>query len=266
MIFQHRADGLLAITQPDHARLAGRVAEAWGGIAWRPAPWRPLEVAAHRHDDGWAAWEASPTLNESGEPIDFLTVPTPERVEIYRRSVDLVAGEHPHVGLLVSMHMTGLFLGRFEPDAQRSIDSLQGQNRDRAESFVAQQESWRSTLLQGADDAASATLDSQYRLLQVFDRLSLVLCMQPVAELEETRFGYVSLHERGPLSGFDLRVRSGLVVLDPYPLSIDPLKLSIAARPLPSTTFDGLDEYRRQLAQACPEELNFTLASGSRLL
>ncbi|MGH2689760.1 MAG: DUF3891 family protein, partial [Actinomycetota bacterium] len=38
MILQPRGNGLIAVTQPDHGRLAGHLAEAWGGDAWRPVP------------------------------------------------------------------------------------------------------------------------------------------------------------------------------------------------------------------------------------
>jgi len=110
MIIRRRAAGLLAITQPDHAHLAGVFAEAWGaGPAVDPAGVRkPLLTAARDHDDGWLAWEREPTIDERGRPHDFLTIPMDQRVAIYRRGITLVCAGDLYAGLLTSMHLTRL--------------------------------------------------------------------------------------------------------------------------------------------------------------
>ena len=99
MIIRRDGQGLLAITQPDHARLAGVFAESWRGGAGGS-----LVAASHHHDDGWIDWEKAPTVDDHGRPHDFLTIPMDDRVAVYRRGIDLLATTDRAAGLLTSLH------------------------------------------------------------------------------------------------------------------------------------------------------------------
>ena len=253
MILQPRGSDLLAIRQPDHARLAADIARAWGDQApERPEPWEAVEGATRCHDDGWAVWEEAPRLAPDGRPLDFLTTPVRERIEVYRRCVELAVGENLHVGLLVSMHVTGLFLGRYEPGAERAVDALAMSDRKLVGRFVREQEGWR------ARNRAWPGLWTEYRLLQLFDRLSLMLCLCPVGEVNERL-------ERVPAAGGELHVQgqTNSLVLDPSPRA-KPVSLVLEARRLSSAHFDDADSYHHALASAPIERLRFKLeARGS---
>jgi hypothetical protein len=260
MIFQRRGSGLLAVAQPDHGRLAGQIAEAWGGAAWQPSPWRPVEVSAHHHDDGWAAWEASPTLHPDGNPVDFLTLDAAERVQLYRRSVEIVAPMDLHAGLLTSLHVTGLFLGRYDPAHARAIDQLEPEDHALVSRFIAEQEAWRQGVAARLD---ASNLWPQYHLLQVFDMLSLTLCMRPDEELEGVSFDRVPFapgEDAIPMKVHRVGDRLGL---SPWPLAADEVTVGVDARVLPAARFSDVEAYRSALRTAPVERLQFTLVRGT---
>ena len=109
----HRADaaGLVVITQPAHAWVAGQLARAWGTARFPPPePWEEVCVAAERHDDGWLAWEAAPTLNPAtGRPFSFLELPRTEHLAIWSTAGPTVLALGRYPALLVSLHGTGLY-------------------------------------------------------------------------------------------------------------------------------------------------------------
>lgn len=258
MIFQWRADGPIAITQPVHALLAGQIAEAWGNEStWRPSPWDPLVAATRRHDDGHAEWEAAPTLNANGAPHDFISIPNSERLRIFSKCVEMV--DDPHIALLVSMHVTGLLLGRLEPGSSRLIDSLNGNDLEEAESFVASQQLFQHETQKALD---ARYLIQQYRLLQVFDRLSLILCMQPPGHTADMTINYVPLVRGATEQEMTMKIEGEKAFMSPYPFGSDKVRVSIKGKKLSGHSFRSIQEYHRALAQAPDEEIGFKFVRG----
>ena len=73
MILRPDPRGTLAIGQPAHAWLSGRLAEVW---CWRFEPRDAVRLAALQHDIGMAAWDAAPVLDpRSGLPYSFTSMP-----------------------------------------------------------------------------------------------------------------------------------------------------------------------------------------------
>ena len=75
----------LLVTQPEHARLAGELAEHWGAGTVAPLV-SPAELlpAVYHHDDGWSDWEQHPTLDpEHGRPRSFTEMPLERSLEIW---------------------------------------------------------------------------------------------------------------------------------------------------------------------------------------
>ena len=256
MIIRRRAAGLLAITQPDHAHLAGVFAEAWGaGPAVDPAGVRkPLLTAARDHDDGWLAWEREPTIDERGRPHDFLTIPMDQRVAIYRRGIALVCAGDLYAGLLTSMHLTRL--------VAEGLDSLAGPARRTAEPFLAGQVAWEVRARRELGEPLGA--EAGYVVLRAVDFLSLLLCMRPAEELAGTSIPPVHVNPGSPARPVRLEISAGRVLLDPYPLTVEPLEASVEGRALPTQTFVSNEVYRSALAAAPAERLTFTLAAPPR--
>jgi hypothetical protein len=238
MIIRRAAQGLLAIAQPDHARLAGVFAESW-----RDGAGRSLVAASHHHDDGWIDWEKAPTVDDRGRPHDFLTIPMHDRVAVYRRGIDLLATTDRAAGLLTSLHFGRLLA--------EGLDALEGDARHTAEGFLAEQSTWEAQTWREVGEPEGVEAD--YRVLRAVDYLSLLLCMRPLGELDAAS-----------VMGMTLRVEGQRVTLDPYPFDAGELTVTVAARVLAATTFDDDEAYRSALAGAPVRELTWTLTRPRR--
>lgn len=249
MILQRRRSQVIAVSQADHAGLSGLFAEHWNeGPYLRPAPWETVVNATIHHDDGWIGWDASPTVDTDGNPHDFITLPIPDRLGVYEEGIRAVLGEDPWTILLVSMHLTGLFLGRYEPGASRLVDGLDGDHRSLAEKFL-QEESSRQDRLRselGVDPMP------HYRLLQVFDRLSLYFCMTAAADL------YPMSIERVPGSDLpiSIQVSEKKATFRPSPFD-GPFEFGVPAVSLRAGGFLSSEAYREAMASGERLELSF---------
>jgi len=238
MIIRRDGEGLLAIAQPDHARLAGVFAESWRGGAGGS-----LVGASHHHDDGWIDWEKAPTVDDHGRPHDFLTIPMDDRVAVYRRGIDLLATTDRTAGLLTSLHFGRLLA--------EGLPALEGDARRTAEDFLAEQSTWEAQTRRQLGEPES--IEADYRVLRAVDYLSLLLCLRPLNELDAAS-----------VMTMTLRVEGQRVILDPYPFDAGELTVTVAARVLAATTFDGDEGYRSALAGAPVRELNWTLSRPQR--
>ena len=99
--------GWWLITHPDHARLAGAFAAAWGNAQFRrPEPRARVLKGIACHDDGWRARDAHPAITPEGKPSgEFVFEPNETAVlaailphylgyEIYQMVLDARASEH----------------------------------------------------------------------------------------------------------------------------------------------------------------------------
>ncbi len=179
MVIREQKNHLLLVTQPAHAWLSGQIAEHWGGNGYaRPEPWREMCLAAARHDDGWTRRDMRPVRNPAtGAPYDFRNMPIGEHMDIWDRSVTLVAESSRYAALLVSRHVMNLFsMHDFsgEPDDIRS----------KAKQFQEKQEELQRILIASCkrDEFYSSfltddTLEQHRRLLSAFDYLSLYVIL-----------------------------------------------------------------------------------------
>jgi hypothetical protein len=162
--------------QTDHMAQAGDFAALWGaGKSFVPPRNRIGAVlAARNHDEGWRKYELAPGMDvERALPLDFLDVPREQHVEFYGRGVEFIEDVNPRAAVLVSRHATGLYLGRYGVDGMQIPD--RATLAEFAASFVQRQERFQATMI------ASQKLDEEdvwfdYRLLQVWDRLSIFFC------------------------------------------------------------------------------------------
>jgi len=211
VIVRDTVDAWQVVFQTDHADLSGAFAGAWADRGDRH---ESLAIAARRHDDGWAVWERSPRVDESGKPVDFLDVNVPSHLAFYRACIEAVGEEDSYAGLLVSMHGAGIYRQRYGLDPNLGL-ARAAEVKDEIDSFVAEQEA------KFGGDPGEHRRD--YELLQLYDRLSLYFCMRDVEAGEAAE---LQGHQLEPLSPWRVR-------LDPYPFAESPARFSLLRRVIP---------------------------------
>jgi hypothetical protein len=191
MLRMESETGWWLIRHPDHARLAGEFAAAWGNAQFRrPEPRDRVLHGISTHDDGWAARDAHPSITRQGKPAAFTTelvgkysafeeIDLEEYLAVRDRAVRIIAEEDPYAGLLISMHTYNLLTAH----ADRSTIAPEGLVL--LDEFLARQRDFQNELR--AEIAADESLDSEakseqailehFRLLQACDNLSLLTCV-----------------------------------------------------------------------------------------
>lgn len=252
MLVRDAGDAWQIVLQTDHADLSGQFARAWGGPGFaRPEPFESVVRATARHDDGWAVWERMPRLDGDGTPQTFTAVPAPVHLAFYRAGVEALVDEDPYAGLLVSMHMSGLYRQRYgvAPFPAAKPDEAY---RELVDAFVAEEEQ-RQAELRRALDVDEAQQWTNYALLQVFDVLSLYFALSdaesgapgaceavPTADGGSAR---IAIEPLGPW-----RVR-----LDPYPFVEPTTALTMRRRLIPKRDWPDDDAFRADF-EAAPVE------------
>lgn len=183
--------GWWLITHPDHARLAGEFASAWGNVQFRrPEPRERVLMGIACHDDGWAARDAHPSITRQGKPCAFSIelvgkysafeeIDIEDYLAVRDRAVRIIAEQDPYAGLLISMHTYSLLTEH----ADRSTIAPEGIVL--LDAFLERQCVYQAALLAQiqADPALTPLAKSEqnilehFRLLQACDNLSLLTCV-----------------------------------------------------------------------------------------
>jgi hypothetical protein len=254
VIFQIFRGQLLVVRQPDHGVQAGLFASRWGNEQTPPFdPRQQVIDAGTRHDNGWAAWEASPTMDpETGQPWAFYKLTPHEHVPLYRRGIQMAADHDPTTGLLVSMHGAGLYNDRYGT-FRLNERNLSRAEKDLVDEFLAEQAAFQQSLAERAlqrEIHSHVTTDPQvwynYLLLQVWDRLQLQFAWRLAADGEIAPLPYPD-GSAGTLKITNLGELS--VRLDPYPFDTSPLSFPMAARLLPDKRYRNAEEFLAEMAK-----------------
>jgi hypothetical protein len=183
--------GWWLVTHPDHARLAGEFAAAWGNAEFRaPEPRERVLYGISSHDDGWAERDKHPSVTREGKPSAFSTelvgkysafeeIDLAEYLAVRERAVGLIGKRDAYAGLLVALHTYNLLTehadrATIKPELLPLLDA-----------FLAKQRAYQAELRERiasdatlAEDArAEATIEDHFRLLQACDNLSLLTCV-----------------------------------------------------------------------------------------
>jgi len=171
-----RSDDLI-IGQPAHAWVSGQLARAWGNERFpAPSPREPVCLAAEQHDVGWADADLEPLRGPDGRPLSFAEYPRPAHVAIWRDAARRLLAQSRYAALLVSLHGTSLYERWVDPDAYAPDVATM------IREFVDRQRALQGELAAGLDPAE---LDRNRRLLITLDGLSLALCHDRGATLED---------------------------------------------------------------------------------
>lgn len=257
MIRREEPDSIWLIHQAAHAYLSGAIATHWiGDGAMAFAPRDDLILAAHNHDAGWVDAERQIGLNAQGMPRTFTEMPLDGHFTIWEDSIQAVFYQNRYAGLLTSLHCTALYEQRLRFVADPP------QDKARIEAFLDRWRCWQDDLTGVLANHPRYSLAVQpnqlaenVRLLQVWDYLSLLLCMSAVREqtLDDVPFNTgmrdtLQIASHGPRG----------MALDPFPLD-EPLTFWIDARQVIGGPFDAASEFQALLADVPYQPLVFEL-------
>jgi hypothetical protein len=260
MIRRDYEGGLLLIPQTVHSWVSGQMALRWGNEQFfRPEPWEALTFTAAQHDNGWAEWELAPRIRADGRPVSFMEMALEEHFVIWQRSSERMQVTNLYGALLVSMHATDLYQRRLANDTRGDTPEMRSRIRD----FIEEQRGFQTRLRETMADhprygpaLAEDRLEDAFRLLQVWDWLSLLLLMGPVTS---------NMVEDVPVTS-DKRISISLqarnqrtIVLDPFPFDQAPFPVRADGRWLAQRTFGHNALFRRALEEAQLIELEFWL-------
>lgn len=255
MLVRDAGDAWQIVLQPDHGELAGGFAAEWNP---RPEPFRSLQIAARRHDDGWSVWERAPRLDAEARPCNFLDVQVPSHLAFYRAAIVAVREHDPYAGVIVAMHCAGIYRQRYgvQPDLRLTfVDEV----RELADEFVAEQERdfEASAARLGIEDDERW---QSYKLLQAWDRLSLFSCLNELESDSPPEGGPYSANGSVPMNGADrtisLRPLGGWrVAVDPYPFASEPAEFTLKRRLVPKRDWADDDAFRKDFFDAPVERV-----------
>ncbi|RPH55558.1 DUF3891 family protein [bacterium] len=218
---------LLLITQPDHAWFSGELASLWRTHGLPDNPRRgEILFAVREHDNGWREADAAPRCDpETGRPVDFLSMPREDRIEIWERGTARFAGEHPYAALLITRHAL----------------TLHGDRRGQEEwkAFLEYLDDLERELLE-ATGVPEGAVAADYRLLDLADLASLAACNR-----------WRQPFERHGLQG---ELRDGTLHLDPFPLA-GATTFRVPCRRIPDRRYRGDADLGGAMAAARWEEM-----------
>ncbi len=222
------------VRQPDHARLAGQVAEQLT-IAGAPAVDDDIVRGISLHDEGWADFDSGRTrfqatharydkenvpLNAEGKPLSFLEIKPADFLRAWRGSIEAAEAVAPIAGLMVSGHFRRI--GQFGMSMGTYSDDDTGQVRE----FMAQEEQREQRLLR-LQGRSEKEVEYWTDVLQFCDLLSLYLCCGSQESVEfPQRIGPKGETIR-------LQARDGANVLSPSPL-VREVEFSLEAQCFPA--------------------------------
>ena len=253
MIRNETDSSWILVTHPDHARLAGKFADAWGNEDFeRPEPFTSVRHAVYHHDDGWLARDASPSLTKLGKPEAFTRalvgtysafeeIDLPSYLHVRKEATAVVAAQDIYAGILTSMHTYNLLT------EQADASTIRPEHRPAYTAFLAEQLAWQQEAA-GRVGASAEALRRGFEFLQCCDNLSLIACSgydQP-RDLRHThpdkhgRRHAINCRPAGP----------GAYALSPWPLSVSEVKLPLRHREIPKTAALDAGAFAKAFADA----------------
>ncbi|HEY1985751.1 MAG TPA: DUF3891 family protein [Terracidiphilus sp.] len=266
-------NGWWLIKHPDHARLAGAFAAAWGNGQFRkPEPRESVLHGINTHDDGWATRDAHPSITRQGKPSAFSIelvgkysafeeIDLEDYLAVRERAVRTIAEEDPYAGLLIAMHTYNLLTAR----ADRSTIAPVGLTM--LDAFLERQRAYQLELMEAiaADGTLSAiekskeTVLEHFRLLQACDNLSLLACVSYANP--SNLLHSLPLNDGTNTEVKVLPVGKRHFRLSPWPFAEDEIAFHFPARHVEGKTFWSSAELEEAFFSAVEESITVTLSN-----
>jgi hypothetical protein len=266
----------ILIRQEDHADLSSQFASHWGNerVA-APARYESVVTAAAFHDTHFRDIEIDlPIDREQGRPYGHRNLPfAPHHLDALRQNIAWLKRRDRYAALLVSMHHTGLLQNRY--GVINSWQNDYGKSpkvrplRPEVAATVSDLEKDQRTEIKYLEEHASQSEDEirrNYRLMQVFDLLSLYLCCDGYGdggEMKQVTLGPISAAD-APGQELTLNVvptGADRLRFDPYPFDCDQLQVSVSARVANRLAGCSEADCRAEYLRAPRERLSWTITN-----
>lgn len=231
MIVNQHELGWEVIYHRAHALLAAQLAGHWKK---EDSPVRLYETIAaiSHHDDLEKEWEGK-ELTQVGTPLDFTlnsSVDESESLKKLKKMTENARYRGRWVALLISKHMS--FLNEGKRGQSSEMDKFLDEQ-------LENQEQWRKEL-----NLTKKDVEDAYAFMQMFDRLSLILCKKQLPEdqcaleiaigPDEQRYDVVKLEE-------------GKVTVKPWPFEDQQFTVNVEACYLTQVQFQDDAEFTKAL-------------------
>jgi Protein of unknown function (DUF3891) len=272
MVVAEGPNEYILYAQNDHGDLAGQFAAHWGNETFSSLkPRSSMVFVAEAHDNGWWDWDIKPEVDDQGVPITFRRTPRERLYQFINKGIDNLFEKDLYAGLIASMHHAGLPQNRYG-----TLPAVPRRQDEHTQKFIRERESFNQDLMAKVQtmkeyDGLNSTdyLWFNYRMMQVFDRLSLFFCcnfdLEKATASESpsqddkdygrafyrstinptpTRFGQEDIElSLTPVGKTKLQV-------EPFPFDESNLKVSVRGRIIPRRPYRSQEEfqdvYRRQ--------------------
>jgi hypothetical protein len=276
MIVQSVADGQengphFVVKLAEHLELVGQFGENFGNSEFAPPQPRDEFLYAVRwHDKGWQDLDDSPPLDpKTGLPYNPVETPIPVILITSSRSPEHNEAYHPYCGLIDSMHIWGLYNGRYGLSDKVLIDLIPEEHRLAAETMLnteyQRQQRLTAILSANAETAPwveQGRLFTNYKLLQFFDTLALYFnCTHEGGRAPES-------FQNVPRDvGDDVEIRlqpegDGTYCLSPYPFREDGLEVYFEGRYLARFSPDDEPDMEKVMRATPLERQTMRLIAG----
>lgn len=160
------ADEWWLVAQPDHAALAGDLADRIESGLF-PKLDNDVVQAIALHDEGWAEFDYAAPKFVNGRPASFLEMPPVDFLRAWRGSIQRAEQVAPIAGILVSEHFCRL--------GRAGLPRVSSEAKSLIEEFL-QAEQLRQQRLTSAQKRTTEEVRLLVDVLQFCDLLSLYLC------------------------------------------------------------------------------------------
>jgi hypothetical protein len=262
-------DEFLLIPQDEHAKLSGLLAAHFGNRRFDPpTPREPVVEAIRMHDCGWPKFDARPSLNPDGYPLDVFESLHAVAIRAWEHAGDVMHGRDPYAQLLVSLHTLGLsgFAANHVKDRTAVFELNRFQHRE-----IERQERLRRILGMsletplklglaiGTGDEHEERLRRNHWILQAMDRISLAAC---ATEMPFDRVDNIVPREKlRPAPLLFSRSDATAVRVEPWPFDEDALALDLAVRRVPARAYRTPEDFLAVYDAAPDEPLRLTVHS-----
>ena len=255
----------------EHLELAGQFAENFGNDTFaQPEPREEFLYVCRWHDKGWQDLDDNPPLDpDTGLPYNLVETPLPIILLTSARSPEYNEAHHPYCGLIDSMHIWGLYNGRYGMSDKKLINMIPDEHRMLADGMLnnefQRQQRLKATLGEDSRTAGwveEGPLFSNYKVLQFFDTLALYFNCSHAGARGEAEYENVPLDSETDTT-ITIRPANGdAYSLDPYPFRESGLEVSFQGRYLSPVQADAKPDMAAVMRDTPLERQRYTLVAA----